>query len=224
MKRILLLVFIISALYSCSKDNTTTPPNGDPAGYRYFPIDTGHWVTYNYDSIAIGLSGSDTFNFQVMEYIQSTFLDNSGQLTERIERYIMVNDTSSWRILNVWTSNLHPNDAERVEDNVRFIKLAFPVVLGATWNGNAFNNIYPEWDYSYTSVDQPLTIGSLSFDSTLTVLQVNNNNLVQQQYGVEQYAKGVGMIYKEFKNDSINTITGAITGFDLKMTITSFSK
>jgi hypothetical protein len=214
---------MISIFASCSKDNTT-PINTDPAGYGYFPIDTGHWVIYDYDSIALSPFSQDTYKFQLKEYITSTFLDNTGQTTERVERYVKLNDTTPWRILNVWTANLHSNDAERVEDNARFIKLAFPVKLNATWNGNALNSIYPEWDYSYTAVDQPLTIGALHFDSTLTVLQVNNSNLVQQQYAVEQYAKGVGMIYKEFKNDSINTVNNVITGFDLKMTITSYQK
>jgi len=223
MKRTILFCFLISLFAACSKDTTSTI-NSDPAGFGYFPIDTGHWVIYDYDSIALGPFSQDTYKFQLKEYITSTFLDNTGQTTERIERYVKLNDTTPWRIVNVWTANLHSNDAERVEDNVRFIKLSFPVKLNATWNGNALNSIYPEWDYSYTAVDQPLTIGTLHFDSTLTVLQVNNSNLVQQQYAVEQYAKGVGMIYKEFKNDSINTVNNVITGFDLKMTITSYQK
>jgi hypothetical protein len=214
---------MISVFASCSKDNSSTI-NGDPAGFRYFPIDTGHWVIYNYDSTALSPFGNVRYQYQLQEYIRSTFIDNTGQTAERIERYVKINDTTPWRIVNVWTANLHSNDAEKVEDNVRFIKLAFPVKLSATWNGNALNNIYPEWDYTYTAVDQPLTVGSLHFDSTLTVLQVNNFNLVQNQYGVEQYAKGVGLIYKEFKNDSINTQNGDITGFDLKMTVTSYKK
>jgi|SRR5665213_987400 len=223
MKRLLPFAFLILIINSCTKDKNTSI-NGDPAGYGYFPIDTGHWVIYDYDSVALSPFGNDSFHFLLQEYIRSTFLDNTGQTTERIERYEMQNDTSPWTIVNVWTANLHTNDAERVEDNVRFVKLAFPVQSSATWNGNAYNNINPEWDYTYTSIDQPLTIGSLSFDSTLTVLQVNNTNLVQQQYGIEQYAKGVGMIYKEFKNDSVNTVNGTISGFDLKMTIKSYKK
>jgi hypothetical protein len=214
---------MIAFFISCSKDNNTII-NGDPAGYVYFPIDTGHWVIYDYDSIVLSAFGNDTFHFQVQEYIRSTFLDNSGNTTERIERYVKVSDTSDWRIVNVWTANLNSNDAEKVEDNVRFIKLAFPVQLNASWNGNALNSIYPPWSYTYTAIDQPMTIGSLSFDSTLTVLQIDNSNLVLEQYSVEQYAKGVGMIYKEFKNDSINSQSGSITGFHLKMSITSFHK
>lgn len=222
MKKTILFVLMIAFFISCSRDSST-PINGDPAGYGYFPIDTGHWVIYDYDSIATSANGVDTFHYQLQEHITATFLDNTGQTTERIERYVKLSDTSQWTICDVWTANLHANDAERVEDNVRYIKLAFPVQLNATWNGNAFN-FYPEWDYTYTDIDQPTTIGALSFDSTLTVFQHQENYLTDTIYAVEQYAKGVGMIYKEYKRDSINTFLNIITGFDLKMTITSYHK
>ncbi len=221
----LLMCFFITYFSSCSKD-TPTQSNKDVAGYRYFPMDTGHWVIYSVDSIVVSsnLQYADTFHYRLKEYIPSSFIDNSGNLTQRIERYIWDDSLYIWNIENVWTANLHANDAEKVEDNIRYIKLSFPVSSSATWNGNALNSFYPEWDYSYTSIDQPATIGNLSFDSTLTVLQIDNSNLVYKHYGVERYAKGVGMIYKEFKIDSTNSANGTYWGFDLKMTIEAYNK
>ena len=221
----LIIVCIVSfSEFSCRKDKTTQT-TADVAGYRYFPIDTGYWVIYQVDSITISSSHPpDTFHYRLKEYIPSTFIDNSGKLTERIERYVWNDAAFVWNIVNVWTSNVHPNDAEKVEDNIRFVKLSFPVILNATWNGNSLNSFYPEWDYVYTAVDQPLSIGRLSFDSTITVLQVDQSNLVYKQYGLEKYAKGVGMIYKEFKIDSTNSSNGTYHGFELKMTIESYKK
>jgi hypothetical protein len=226
MKRLVTVVICIGIYFlsSCHKDYTTQS-NSDIAGYRYFPVDTGHWVIYDVDSIVINSTHSipyDTFYYRLKEYIPSTFIDNTGNLTERIERYIWVDTLNAWNIDNVWTSNLHPNDAEKVEDNVRYIKLSFPVSYSATWNGNALNSLYPEWDYTYSQIDQPLTIGNLHFDSTLTVIQVLDSNIVYKHIGIEQYAKGVGMIYKKFEIDSFNNTLGIEYGFNLIMTIESY--
>ncbi len=221
------IVFCVSICYltSCSKDTKSSQTNNDIAGYWYFPTDTGHWVIYNVDSISISSAHpADTYHYRLKEYIPSTYIDNSGNLTERIERYIWNDSSVTWNISNVWTSNVHTQDAEKVEDNVRYVKLSFPVKVNATWNGNAFNSIYPEWDYTYSNIDQPFSIGSLHFDSTLTVIQVQDSNLVYKHVGIEKYAKGVGMIYKEFRIDSSNSATGAYNGFDFRMTIESYNK
>src|ERR1017187_2571577 len=217
---------ILVSLTSCNRD-TPNPSTNDIAGYRYFPIDTGHWVIYDVDSISINSINQsiyDTFSYRLKEYIPSTFINNSGNLAERIERYVWDNSLQVWNIDNVWTSNVHPQDAEKVEDNIRYIKLSFPVSLNATWNGNALNSFYPAWNYTYTSINQPLTIGSLSFDSTITVLQIDSVNLINNYYGIEKYATGVGMIYKEFKIINYNISGSNITnsGFDLKMNIEAY--
>ncbi len=59
------------------------------------------------------------------------------------------------------------------------------------------------WQYEYTSVNQPLTYNTHSFDSTVTVTQFVDSNVIQQYIYREQYAKHVGLIYKY--EDSLST-------------------
>ncbi|MDD5570222.1 MAG: hypothetical protein PHD97_03605 [Bacteroidales bacterium] len=199
MKKLLtILLLLIITIISCKKDKPDTPVD---LGYSYLPNNIGHWVIYQVDSTV--WDGNfipphiDTFHYKIKEYVESTFSDNSGRTTQRLERYIKLCDACNWEIKDVWYLNLTPSTAEKIEENERFIKLIFPVKLNAIWKGNAYNT-WADWDYEYVSVNEPAQINSLSFDSTLTVMQNHDSTLIYSDYSVESYAKNVGMIYKNF--------------------------
>ena len=102
-------------------------------------------------------------------------------------------------LLPVWAENRTATTAEKVEENVRYIKLAFPVKENQTWNGNA-QNTADEIDYSYEFIDRPRTYGTVSFDSALQVTQVDDKliNKIAHQYQIEQYARNAGLVYKQY--------------------------
>ena len=206
----IIFFFFTVTIVSCTKENTILKPN---LGYTYFPVNVGHYVIYDVDSIyKDDFSGLVTYGkYQIKEVIESEFIDNSGRITYRIERYRK--DTAvypDWTIYNVWTANLTPTVAERFENNVRYIKLVFPVMLGETWNGNSMNTGVEE-DYEYTEVNEGLSINNLTFDSVATVLQADElDNLAEPKYKEEKYAAGVGLIYR--KNYIITTKTNPQTG------------
>jgi hypothetical protein len=204
MKYVMLVMCITGITFiSCKKDQQQ--PGNTYMGYDYFPNNVGHYVIYQCDSIIINPLSThvppfDTFHYQIKEVIDSIFLNNSGQPTQRIVRYKRTNDSIPWTNIftseKVWTGNLLSNNAQRQEDNYRYIKLVFPLTLNETWNGNAMNTL-GTWNYQYTTLNTPATINGTLFDSTLTVMQLNNPNLQGNRFYEEQYATGVGLIYKE---------------------------
>ncbi|HET6992688.1 MAG TPA: hypothetical protein VFJ43_15245, partial [Bacteroidia bacterium] len=50
--------------------------------------------------------------------------------------------------------------------------------------------------YKYSGVDEPYMVNNVNFDSTLTVVQKDEENLLNRRYYVEHYARNVGMIEK----------------------------
>ncbi|MEO8151012.1 MAG: hypothetical protein ABI723_25485 [Bacteroidia bacterium] len=193
----ILLFFICLAIFSCKKNSTTETPY---LGYSYFPDNVGHYIIYDVDSVEKdGFTGIVTHStYQIKEIIESVFTDNQGRPTLRIERYrkdsVYYPD---WTIYNVWTANLTATTAERFENNIRYIKLTFPVQNGKTWNGNAMNTDVEE-DYEYTGIHEQMTINNLTFDSVTTVLQADELfNFVSPKYKQEQYAAGVGLVYRK---------------------------
>ena len=192
--RIILFFLIIFFGLGCKKDKL--PPSD--VGYDYFPNQIGKWVIYDVDSIVYNdfTNEIDSFHFQIKELIESDYVDSEGRVANRLHRYKRIGAGESWSIKDVWSIVKTNKTAERLEENVNYVKLSFPAGVGGSWDGNAAN-IYDEWMYQYTDYDSQYTLGNLSFDSTLTVLQRDENLGIEKDYYVEVYAKHVGLIYKQ---------------------------
>lgn len=196
---IFLIFLIIGSTYSCKKEKAQSVD----MGYTYFPNQVGHFVVYDVDSFYYNdfTDHVDTFKFQLKEKTESVFLDNQNRPTMRIERYVKYFDktkpypTLPWKLRNVWTANITNATAEKVEENIRYVKLIFPVSTKNSWNGNAQNTLDPV-NYSYLYADLPRTIGKQNFDSVLQVNQQDETNLISKKFYIERYARHVGLIYK----------------------------
>lgn len=193
----LLFVFLLT-FYACKKEKEKSSVD---LGYSYFPNEIGRYVIYQVDSTSYNDFFTpvkiETVHFQIKEIIESHFTDNEGRESERIERYMRNNDSLPWVLRDVWYQTRTAVSAEKVEENVRFVKLTFPVEINHKWNGNAFNSI-GKYEYEYKSVDAQKTVNGHTFDSTLIVNQILDSNLIEKKYQVEMYAKNIGMIYKRF--------------------------
>lgn len=128
----------------------------------------------------------------------------------------------------MWSANLTDHTAERVEENLRFIKMDFPVLLNKSWKGNSLINsdstlLYlKDWDYEYTEVNTMTTVDTMQFDSIVTVTQLNEQNAIEKLIFLEKYARSVGMIYKEQQN--IETQPGQYpNGYILTMIIREYN-
>ena len=220
---IIALMVVVVSIYSCKKRETIKPVD---VGYCYYPYNVGHWIKYDVDSTYYdGFTHTvRKYHFKLNEEIESTFLDNQNRPTQRLERYVQISDTTSWYLRNVWTSNLTASTAEKVEDNIRYVKLIFPIIESQTWNGNAYNTL-GELDYTYNNTYKPFTVNGMTFDSTITVIQNVDSNLIYVKYMIEVYAKNVGLIYKRYEDIQKQPdyqIDSIIGGLDYTYRITSF--
>jgi len=206
--------------------------------YDYYPLETGHYVVYEVDSIVINdfTQTTDTFRYHKKYVIDSAFTDNIGREAYRLIRYQRADSTQSWTLTDVWYAVRTETTLEVIEENQRFVKLLFPPEEEQTWDGNQYidsvdANWYlwhpSAWEYTLTEVDVPANINGLQFDSTLTVTQQSDSTLIEKVVSVEKYAKGVGMIYKYFsaleKNrDITRPWSNPESGFILIFTISDY--
>lgn len=225
----LALSFLFGVLFcgtSCNEEST--PPL--TINMSYFPLSPGKYIIYDVDST--GYSSFDgtvkVSSYQVMEELDSPFMDNEGNEAFKVIRSRRADENSAWRITDIWTTNITEHTAEKVEENLRFIKLDFPVNIGKRWYGNAkiltdSNQTYlKDWVYEYTAVHEQVTLNGVSFDSTVTVMQHDEQNLIEQIIYYEQYAAGVGLIYK--KEQQTETQPGFPTdGFLIEMRVKEFN-
>jgi hypothetical protein len=196
----LLLAIII--LFSCSKSTENVIINRD---FSYYPQKVGKWINYQVQEIHIDAPSNiyDTTNYQIKELFESTFIDNSGDICFRIERYKRINDSSPWEIKDVWVSKLNNNFAIKIEENLAYVKILFPAETNKVWNGNIYNT----GDYSgyhISDLNEKEIINANVFDSVLTVVQRDDENLIEKYLSVEKYGKNIGLIFRQ--NININSL------------------
>ncbi len=195
------LVFFAAATFfiaSCDKNIDTVVDSGT----TFIPLATGQYIIYHIDSIYFNdfTERSDTFNFQLKEEIGDTFTDLSGNLSFRLNRYTRSDttpkNTSPWIFKNVWSVTKFKDHFDRVEESFRFTRLKFPVVEGGKWNGNAYNTIDP-WVYEYSKVGKKYKLPGVAFDSTATVVEIDDELQISKKYYEEVYAKHIGLVYRK---------------------------
>jgi hypothetical protein len=221
----------------------------------FTPLQIGKFSIYRLDSLNFYFYGQlDTItSYLAKDSVEDSITDASGRPTWLVTRYL--SDTAG---LTGWYPNLSysvtpsTQRIELVEDNLRFVKLAWPISQGFSWSGNSYLPYAPyqdffdynddanlalgNWNYTYQQVDQPFSAGGLSYDSTLTVLQMNDsinvpindpNSFASRTYWSETYAKHVGLVYRhtemwEYQPPTPDgTQAGYKIGFQLTMTMLS---
>lgn len=196
-------VILVVFLQSCKKDQVIAIPI--PLNQHFFGISAGRFIIYdvieiNHDANAV--IKHDTIYYQLKTFIGDTVVDNEGRIARKFYRSKRPDIFSAWVITDLWTTIIHNNKAELVEENQRKVKLIFPISSSKIWNTNQFNAYENEEAY-YDFLFQGKTINSLYFDSTIRVEQANERNLIAYKRKYEEYASNVGMIRKVYKDLSI---------------------
>lgn len=182
-------------------------------GKEYFPLEVGKFIEYEMDSTIYDPNGDSmvysTKTF-VREEVIDTLHDNNDSVLYKIEHYERTSDTLPWTIKKVLSQSFDGNQAIRTEDNLRFIKMTFPLKKGTRWDGNSFFieglivtvageslEMFKGWSYRVNGVNEPQTIGAFQFDETATVEEAENENLIELRRSKSVYAKSIGLVYRE---------------------------
>ncbi|CAN5648109.1 hypothetical protein BH11BAC1_BH11BAC1_18530 [soil metagenome] len=215
-------VLSFAILSSCGKESLEVPA----PSLNYFPTEKGKYVIYDVDSIVHSTDDNENddsvyfYHYQVKEIIDTPFTDGEGKERQVVVRYYRTDSTQEWSFNIVWSQSLTNTSAYRWEDNIPYHKLGFPISGEIEWNGNDKNTLEEEM-YHYKNIHASKTYNNIAFDSTLTVIQRDDNNFVEKIYGAEVYASGIGMIYKE--RDDLRKTSGIIvSGTEFKMVVNSY--
>ncbi len=243
----LLAIAVAVIQESCKKQaDFATAPVAD-----YMPMQPGKYIHYRLDStLYINFGQQDTvISYDAKDVIDSVITDNEGRISYRVIRYLRSygsEDNAAYIPRMTYMVTPTRSDVEVVEENLRFQKLKLPVTEGYSWRGNTylpttpFYDIYEFgndqdidlWDYTYQDINQPALINDIIYDSTITVLQVADSSnvpiespdmLAYKNYWVEQYAKNIGLVYKEVEMWEYQPAAGVspsyISGFGIRMSI-----
>jgi len=221
-RRFILFISIVSLilLNACKKQDAAPD-----LAYAYFDLTHGRYIIY--DAVKITHDDAqamhDTNYYQMKTVIGDILIDNEGRVANRYLRYFRNSELDPWVLIDIYTTIIENRRAELVEENQRVIKLVFAPTLSKSWNANAFN-LLPTMDCYYRAIDKKANIGALSFDSTLIVEQADFSSLIGHERKYEVYAKGIGMVYKYFKDLDISNFDtlNVKKGDELFLTINSY--
>jgi hypothetical protein len=217
-----------------------------------FPSQIGKYIIYRLDSTSIANFGQDEIvtSYQAKDVVEGTSTDLLGRPCLRVVRYLRdvnSNNDQDWVTNIVYDVTPGDNYVEVYENNLRFLKIQGPVKEGRSWIGNGFLPEYPfpkydftaalsmkSWEYVCENVDATEDINGTTYDSTVTITQINDSTNFpvenpfktgQKLRWIEKYAKNIGLIYKEAivmeYQPQTTTEDAYTTGFGLKLTIIS---
>lgn len=198
----LLLVFFIF-FSSCENDDGGRSTSF--IGYQYLPLNSNQESIYQVDSIKYddftGLV--DTISFQRREVIGEKSTDDNGRVTYVVNVYERISESSQWRQVKAITKTLTTIRYEYFEDNLTVIPLVFPIGVNVNWDGNLLNTNLEE-TFRYRNLHQVFQLDTVRYDSTITILQREEENRIQRISTEEKYATNIGLIYRkdvELKTD-----------------------
>ena len=218
--------FVLLAVLLCSCQSKTVIEDFQiDQGFDYFPLEIGKYIEYEVDSILYDTTGTGVVTEEirklVREEVVDTFRDNNDRLVYSVERWERNSEAESWAVKSVKSVIPTQDQLETIEDNLRFIKLVFPLKDGELWDGNQFIDpttivvikgesveVFKSWSYEVQSLGESETINDKTFDEVATITQAESENVIELRYSVEKYARGVGLVYKEMKILDTQCIVG----------------
>ncbi len=203
-------LLLVLSIFSCAEESKML--DNAEFGYQYFPVDIGDYRLFRVDSTIVDNNGGTILQsrFFIKEEITESFKSAFGETIFRVERSRSETRDGNYTITDVWTAQRDEVIAIRTEENLRFNKLKFPIVLNNKWEGNAFENltdvfiagdrveVYKDWgDYEVIAKGINMTVFGIDYSDVVTVKQADHDFLLEKRSSYEHYAPNVGLIRKE---------------------------
>lgn len=208
------------ATSSCGKESFK-PEDGTLDAY--LNLQSGKYIIYQLDSLVkvpFNDTAYTTVSYQAKDLVDTLITDNLGRPSWRIFRYLRPVESTSesaWVPSDTYFITPTRSSIEWVENNLRFQKLIYPIKESSYWFGNKYINTTPggpldyldAWEYNFTEIDGTFTPLDTPIDSTVTIIQTDQNSGFADDYhpvdpdqpgyriySVEVFAKNIGLIYK----------------------------
>lgn len=193
-------------------------------GYDYFPLQVGSERIYFVDSIVYDDNGPtqaiDTFNYLYKEVVSDTFTDAAGLPAYTISTYYkpLPDSITQWHFANNAVGLISQLSAQKVTNNVREVKLVFPLRELNSWNGNLYNGLDPLL-YRITQFKVPYWFNG-RYANSVKIDSYNIKNFIEEIKRYEKFAQNIGMV--EYLFDSLNTQSAGTKGLRYRLKLKSY--
>jgi len=179
-------------------------------GSNYYPAETGKYWVYKVDSTIVVRRGNlRNSTSYVKETLESSFINPNGDSAYVLTRSFSKNPEGPFFPTDRWVLEKNSDGVVRIEENLQFLKMVFPIRVGDTWDGNRFDprirvligqeeiEQYKEWSYEVIRNKLSRTVNGIEYPNVLEIEQANDVNDIENRYSKEYYAPDVGLIKRE---------------------------
>ena len=229
-----ILLFLL-LLVGCQSRNIQPKSTGT----LYFPLKVGAFWIYSVVETSITQLGGQTNTMYQLKLLLTDSAAASGAITYVMQRFKRADASQPWSSIATWSARKEPFQAVVQEGNIPYVRLAFPLTEGKTWDGNALNNLggtdrcpngtFSCDNYRVTDLAKRFEGTGVSFDDSVTILENNDNDpIVKQDVRKSTYAKSIGLVYHEITILEYCTIGNCIgkqiveNGTILKQTLNNY--
>ena len=192
---ILSVLSIFVLFTSCQKD--PEQPKDITIGQSFYPIQKGQFQTFLVKQTRFALNETPvTTTYQLKEVIGDEFVGENGEKLNEVLRYVRADGLDNFRLDSIFSVRKDENVVVKMEHNVPYVKMDFPIEEGKIWNGYLFNT-RPARDFLAQDVNVSKSVGNTNFPRTITIIESQDSSLVDKNLRYEIYADEVGLIYKK---------------------------
>lgn len=220
--------WLLAFLLGCEKHTYLPDPSANQQLLRPKPGDV---TVYYYDSIDYNnfITGIDTFSLLVKEEVESVLDSNATVYSLRSFWSAYDTTTKSWYPYKTTQTDIYKNRIEVIDGSNRFVKLFFPATEDVEWAGNSHTNLVPfsdDWAYRYDKVWYTDTLVNQFADSSVRVIQRDEQDFTKTVYSKEVYTQHIGLAKKEQIIMDRQELNGKveITGYRLSMIAKSWKR
>lgn len=216
-KSIWLLLVLVAVVAGC--ESKYKDPDPTVMGYSYYPLEKGQYRVYQVTDTKYANSAENRQQFQLRERIDTSFVDQTGQLVYKVVRSVRAGEQSAWLDDSVMTVAKNDRMVVLTKDNTRFVKLVFPVQEGLEFIGDIYNIRQVTEGagskvrngkevYTYAFVGESYEVGSQVYPKTATVLQNFMSDDFKSDDRNEVYAEDIGLVHRVFRRLSYEPCPG----------------
>jgi len=239
-------IIALMTFVSCEDESITLAPAA--MGLEFYPVETGRTWTYRMDSTVIMGGAKVTSTSYMKEEITGSYLNGQGDTSHILTISTSETLNGTYNQTDVWSIEKSNTSVIRTEENLRFLKLAFPIVEGNEANNTLFDpqtevdigqqSIKPYKDWRYKVLDRGglLTVAGEDFINVTTIRQADNQsdfpNDLELRKVIEFYAPNVGMLRRTMEIFNTQCGTDCVTipwidkaeeGFSLTQTLVEYN-
>ena len=210
-----LALFSVLAFTGCKKE--TEEFTSEPLS-EYLPLEIGKYITYRLDSTVFIESGRKEVvrTYQEKLEVAAQLADNLGRPSYRLDRFIRDSaGDNPWARAGAIFITPVEKSVEVISDNMRVLKLVFPVTEGNSWKGNRYissgtpNDPHihiDDWDFTYENKGETVILNDQTITDVVTVTGpdeaanapvVDPASFGSRTYSLDQYAKNIGLVFQE---------------------------